>query len=163
MEALETTRAALDAAGARQMLTFALGGEEYAVDILKVQEIQRFVPITPVPHAPSHIKGVLNLRGALVPVVDLRDKFGMSTGAYDRFTVIVIVRVLGRSIGLVVDAVSDVLTLRPEDVGATPDLGTSVDTSFIAGLGRSGERLIILLDIERVLASDSLVSLDAVA
>jgi purine-binding chemotaxis protein CheW len=139
-----------------QYLTFALGGEEYGIEILKVQEIKGFSAITPVPNMPPHLKGVMNLRGTVVPVVDLRSRFGMPVTAYDRFTVIIVVRVGSRVVGLVVDAVSDVLDVADSDLEAPPELGAGVDTSFLTGLAKGGERLVLLLNIDQVVGADSL-------
>lgn len=136
-----------------QFLTFALGQEEYGVEILKIQEIKGFSTITPLPNAPSFIKGVLNLRGTIVPIIDLRKKFSLPEVGYTKFTVIVVVQVQGKTMGFVVDAVSDVLNVAGADIQPTPDLYGQVDTSFINGLARTGEKLVILLDIEKVLTA----------
>lgn len=138
-----------------QFLTFALGDQEYGVEILRVQEIKGFSSVTPIPNAPPYVKGVMNLRGTVVPVFDLRLKFGMSSREYDRFTVIVVVNVGARVVGLIVDAVSDVLDVAREAIEATPDLGNSVDTSMLRGIARNGDRLITLLDIDRVIGAES--------
>ena len=135
----------------QQFLTFALGGEEYGVEILKIQEIKGFSAITPLPNAPAYVKGVLNLRGTIVPIVDLRKKFGLPGVEYTKFTVIVVVQVQGQTMGFVVDAVSDVLTVTGTDIQATPDLHGQVDTSCLTGLAKAGEKLVILLDIDKVL------------
>jgi purine-binding chemotaxis protein CheW len=136
------------APGGAQFLTFRLGTEEYAVDILGVQEIKGYSAITPIPNAPVQIKGVINLRGTVVPVVGLRERFGMPTVDYDKFTVIVMMTVATKVIGIVVDAVTDVLTLRSDDIHAPPELGAGVDTSFITGMARTAERLVIVLNVE---------------
>jgi purine-binding chemotaxis protein CheW len=134
-----------------QYLTFRLGSEEYAIDILCVQEIKGFSTITPIPNAPAHIKGVINLRGTVVPVIGLRERFGMSTVQYDKFTVIAIVSVGTKAVGVVVDAVTDVLTLKSGELQPPPELGADVDTSFIIGMAKTAERLVIVLDIEKAL------------
>ena len=136
-----------------QFLTFALGQEEYGVEILKIQEIKGYSAVTPLPNAPSYVKGVLNLRGTIVPIVDLRQKFGLPEAPYTAFTVIVVVQVQGKTLGFVVDAVSDVLTVPSEAIQPTPDLHGQVDTSFLNGLAQSGEKLVILLDIDQVLTA----------
>jgi purine-binding chemotaxis protein CheW len=138
---------------AREVLVFVLGGEEYAVDILKVQEIRGYEKVTPIPSAPAYLKGVVNLRGIIVPVIDMRIKFGMAEPRYDSFTVVIILRVTGRVIGVVVDGVSDVVRLAPADVKAAPSLGSIVDSGFLAGLATQGERMILLLEIEKFLSS----------
>lgn len=139
----------------RQYLTFALGGEEYGVDILRVQEIKGYSAVTPIPNAPAYVKGVMNLRGTVVPVFDLRLKFGMDAREFDRFTVIVVVNVDTRVVGLVVDGVSDVLDFSADAVEPAPDLGASVDTSLIQGIARNQDRLITLLDIDPIVGADS--------
>jgi purine-binding chemotaxis protein CheW len=147
----------------RQFLTFALGQEEYGVEILKIQEIRGFSQITPLPNAPTYVKGVLNLRGTIVPIVDLRKKFGMPEEAYTTFTVIVVVQVQGKTIGFVVDAVSDVLTVSGDAIQPTPDIHGQIDTACLTGLaptGERGEKLVILLDIDKVMAAGAEV-LDA--
>ena len=136
-----------------QFLTFALGAEEYGVEILKIQEIKGFSAITPLPNAPAHVRGVLNLRGTIVPIVDLRKKFGMPEEANTAFTVIVVVRVQGQVMGFIVDAVSDVLTVTGAEIQPTPNLHGQVDTTFLTGLAKAGEKLVILLDIDKVLTT----------
>ena len=140
----------------REVLVFILGGEEYAVDILKVQEIRGYEKVTPIPAAPAYLKGVVNLRGIIVPVIDMRIKFGLPEPRYDSFTVVIILRVGGRIIGIVVDGVSDVVRLAPGDVKAAPGLGSIVDSGFLAGLATQGDRMILLLEIERFLSSGEL-------
>lgn len=140
----------------REVLVFVLGKEEYGVDILKVQEIRGYEKVTPIPSAPDYLKGVVNLRGVIVPVVDLRVKFGLPEPRYDEVTVMVILRIAGRIIGIVVDAVSDVVGLAPDEVKEAPQLGSVVDSSFLAGLATQDERMILLLDIEKLLSSGDL-------
>ena len=148
----------------QQFLTFALGQEEYGVEILKIQEIKGFSAVTPLPNAPAYVKGVLNLRGTIVPIVDLRKKFGMVAEAYTTFTVIVVVQVQGKTIGFVVDAVSDVLTVTSDAIQPTPDLHGQLDTTFLTGLAQTGEKLVILLDIDKVLmASEAVAAAEAAA
>lgn len=140
----------------REVLVFVLGKEEYGVDILKVQEIRGYEKVTPIPAAPAYLKGVVNLRGIIVPVIDLRVKFGMAEPAYDSFTVVIILRIAGRVVGIVVDGVSDVVQLAPADVKAAPQLGSLVDSSFLAGLATQDDRMILLIDIEKFLSSGEL-------
>jgi purine-binding chemotaxis protein CheW len=139
---------------AAQFLTFALGGEEYGIDILRVQEIKGWSSVTSIPNAPPYVRGVMNLRGTVVPVFDVRLTFGMEAREYDRFTVIVVVNVGARVVGLIVDAVSDVLDFPLGNIEAPPELGAAVDTSTMRGIARHGERLIMLLDIDRVVNLD---------
>ncbi len=134
-----------------QFLTFSLGDELYGVDILRVQEIKGYTAVTKIPNTPSHIKGVLNLRGTIVPIVELRTKFGMPTIDYTTFTVIIVVVVQDKVMGLVVDAVSDVLDIEKKDIQSAPDFGNQVDVTFLNGVGKSGDKLISLLDIDRLL------------
>lgn len=136
----------------RQYLTFRLGQEEYGVEILKVQEIRGCSAITPVPNAPAYLKGVMNLRGTIVPVVDLRAKFSMPEAEYNRFSVIIVLTVGAKVMGLIVDAVSDVLNIARGDIQAPPDFGAQVDARFIGGMVRAGDKLLVLLDIDRVLS-----------
>jgi purine-binding chemotaxis protein CheW len=140
----------------REVLVFVLGAEEYGVDILKVQEIRGYEKVTPLPRAPAYLKGVVNLRGTIVPVIDLRIKFGMADPRYDSFTVVVILRLAGRVIGVVVDGVSDVVQLGEKDVKAAPHLGSVVDATFLAGLATKDDRMILLLDIEKLLSTGEL-------
>ena len=147
----------------REVLIFVLGSEEYGVDILKVQEIRGYEKVTPIPKAPAYLKGIVNLRGAIVPLVDMRVRFGLAEPRYDSTTVVVILRVAGRIIGLVVDAVSDVVHLAPQDVKEAPGLGSVVDSSFLAGLATRDERMILLLDIEKLLSSGEMNLLVQVA
>jgi purine-binding chemotaxis protein CheW len=142
--------------GTREVLVFVLGAEEYGVDILKVQEIRGYEKVTPIPKAPEYLKGVVNLRGIIVPLVDMRVRFGLPDPRYDSTTVVVILRVAGRVIGLVVDAVSDVVRLAPADVKEAPQLGSVVDASFLAGLATRDDRMIMLVDIEKLLSSGEL-------
>ncbi|MGE0642090.1 MAG: chemotaxis protein CheW [Nitrospira sp.] len=135
-----------------QFLTFNLGEELYGVDILRVQEIKGYTAVTKIPNTPSHIKGVLNLRGTIVPIVELRTKFGMPTIDYTAFTVIIVVVVRDKVMGLVVDSVSDVLTIDKKDVQPPPQFGAMVDVSFLNGVGKSGDKLVALLDLDRLLS-----------
>ncbi len=134
-----------------QFLTFSLGDELYGVDILRVQEIKGYTAVTKIPNTPAHIKGVLNLRGTIVPIVELRTKFGLPTIDYTMFTVIVVVVVQDKVMGLVVDAVSDVLDIGAKDIQPAPAFGDRVDVTFLNGIGKSGEKLVSLLDIDRLL------------
>ena len=146
-------------AAASQFLTFLLGAEQYGVEILKVQEIRGYSAVTPIPNTPSYIKGVINLRGTVVPVADLRAKFSMEATEYNKFTVIIVVSVGSKVIGLVVDAVSDVLDVPAAEMRSAPDLGSRVDTRFIRGMATIGDRMTVLLDIDRLLSEDELVAL----
>jgi len=145
----------------REFLTFTLGEEEYGVDILKVQEIRGYDAVTRIPDTPDFIKGVVNLRGAIVPVVDLRLKLRLSSAEYNSFTVMIVLNIARRVVGIVVDSVSDVIQLAAEQVHAAPEFGGHVDTRFISGLGTIDQRMLILLDIEKLLSSQDMALLPA--
>lgn len=143
-----------------QLASFRLAEEEYAVDIAAVQEIVRMSSITRVPRAPSFVEGVVNLRGKIVPVIDLRRRFGMASTEQTKATRIIIVDVAGKTVGLIVDAVREVLRLDSEAVSATPELVASgIDASFFKGVGQLGDRLIILLDLQRLLSMEEIAAL----
>ena len=146
-----------------QFLTFQLGDELYGVDILRVQEIKGYTTVTKIPNTPPHIKGVLNLRGTIVPIVELRTKFGMPTIEYTLFTVIVVVVIQEKIMGLVVDAVSDVLNIDKKDIQPPPQFGAKVDVSFLNGIGKSNDKLVALLDMDRLLSDSDLQEVVAVA
>ncbi len=133
-----------------QFLTFTLNDQDFGIEILRVQEIKNFTRVTHIPNTPACIRGMMNLRGTVVPVVDLRSKFNMPVTEYSQFTVIIVVNLGAKIMGLVVDAVSDVLNIEPDAIEATPNLG-AIDTSFITGLAKSGDRLVTLLNIEQLL------------
>jgi purine-binding chemotaxis protein CheW len=147
-----------------EYLTFRLGAEEYGIDILKVQEIRSYEPPTRIANAPEFIKGVVNLRGVIVPIVDLRLKLGCPTAEYNSFTVVIVLNVRNRVVGAVVDSVSDVLELSKDAIRPAPELSsTSVDTSFITGIGAVGERMLILMDIEGLMSSADMGLMEAAA
>ncbi|HEY4091216.1 MAG TPA: chemotaxis protein CheW [Luteibacter sp.] len=146
---------------AAQYLTVNLGTEEYGVDILAVREIRGWTPVTRIPQAPSYVLGVLNLRGAIVPVLDLRLRFGLAREEYTATTVCVIVMVAGRQFGVVVDAVSDVVEVSPSGIRPVPDMGTTVDTEYLKGLTSVGERMVLLLDVDRLLQPQDAQMLEA--
>lgn len=139
-----------------EFLTFTLGEEHYGVDILKVQEIRGYDAVTRVPDAPEYIKGVINLRGTIVPVIDLRLKLRLREARYDSLTVMIVLNVQDRVVGIVVDGVSDVVPLLQEQIRPKPEFGAAVDTRFISGIGTLDERMLILLDIEMLLDSADL-------
>ena len=145
-------------------LTFALGSEEYGLEILKVREIICYMEITAVPQTPHYVKGVVNLRGQVIPVIDLRAKFGMEAAEVTEETCIIVVETSNSnrkfSTGIVVDRVQEVLDIAGEDIEGTPEFGSAVNTDFILGMGKIGDSVKILLDIDRVLASDDFSGLD---
>ena len=138
---------------AQEFLTFRLGNEEYGIEILKVQEIRGYDTITQIANSPEFIKGVVNLRGIIVPIIDMRIKFNLGEATYDRFTVVIILNLSGRVVGMVVDGVSDVIGLDAEQVRPTPEFGSVLNTEYIMGLGTVDERMLILLDIEKLMGS----------
>ncbi|MFA5940076.1 MAG: chemotaxis protein CheW [Sinimarinibacterium sp.] len=144
-----------------EFLTFTLGDEEYGVDILKVQEIRGYDTVTKIPDAPDFIKGVINLRGTIVPVVDMRLKFKLGRADYNEFTVMIILNVARRVVGMVVDGVSDVLQLTPEQIRPAPEFGGSVNTRFITGIGALDNRMLILVDIEKLMTSADMALMDS--
>ena len=148
MERIET-----GTAGVKEYLSFRLGGEEYGIDILAVREIRAFERPTRIANAPAFILGVVNLRGVIVPIVDLRIKFGMGEPAYDGSTVVIILNVADRVLGIVVDSVSDVLPLKQEEIRPAPEFSASIDASFVQGLASLSGGLLILVDIEMLMTS----------
>ena len=136
-----------------EFLTFALSEEEYGVDILKVQEIRGYEAVTRIANAPEFIKGVINLRGIIIPVVDMRIKFNLGSPVYDQFTVVIILNIGHRVVGMVVDRVSDVTTLMPEQIKPAPEIGSALNTDHIVGLGTLDERMLILVDIDKLMSS----------
>jgi purine-binding chemotaxis protein CheW len=152
----ERTQQSGDTAEGSQFLTFRLGDEVYGVDILRVQEIKGYTAVTKIPNQPSYIKGVMNLRGTIVPIVELRTKVGMETIDYTAHTVIVVVVVQERIMGFVVDSVSDVLNIGKKDIQAPPQFGTKVDVSFLQGIAQCGDSLVALLNIDQLLAGEDL-------
>ena len=140
-------------AKALEFLAFTLGQEEYGVDIQKVQELRGYDTVTRIANAPAHIKGVVNLRGIIVPIVDMRIKFNLGTPSYDQFTVVIILNIASRVMGMVVDSVSDVITLNPEQVRPAPEMGALLDTEYLIGLGTLDERMLILVDIDKLMSS----------
>lgn len=152
-EQAELQKAEVAHGNEKEYLTFKLGNEEYGLDILKVQEIRGYEPPTRIANAPSFIKGVVNLRGTIVPIVDMRVRFNCPNADYNDFTVVIILNLRSRIVGIVVDSVSDVMALAPENVRSAPDIESTVDNGSILGLGSIGERMLILLDIERLMSS----------
>ncbi len=156
MNQLASLDSAATDAGNRQFLVFSLGDEEYAIDILKVQEIRGYDNVTRIANAPDFIKGVANLRGVIVPIVDLRIKFRLARAEYDSHTVVIVVNIEERVVGIVVDRVSDVMTLTPEEIKPAPEFGVSLPLDYIHGLGNLEERMLVLVDIEKLLTSEEM-------
>ena len=144
-----------------QYVTFVIAEESYGVPVLKVQEIIGMTPIVPVPNSQEFIKGVINLRGSVVPVVDMRKRFRLEEREYDMFTVIIIVEVKGLLVGMIVDSVSDVADIPAESIQKTPHLASKIDREFISGIGHINEKLAIILDIDRIFNAEEIKSLDS--
>ncbi|MFZ2389395.1 MAG: chemotaxis protein CheW, partial [Polaromonas sp.] len=133
------------------------------IDIQKVQELRGYDAVTRIANAPEHIKGVVNLRGIIVPIIDMRIKFNLGTPRYDQFTVVIILNIASRVMGMVVDSVSDVITLSPEQIKPAPAMGSVLDTDYLIGLGTLDERLLILVDIDKLMSSDEIGLLEKIA
>ena len=144
-----------------QYLTVNLAHEEYGIDILAVREIRGWTAVTRIPQSPHYVLGVLNLRGAIVPVIDLRLRFGLVREEYNATTVTVIITVSGRQFGVVVDAVSDVLDVKDDAIRPVPDMGTTVDTEYLKGLTSVGDRMVLLLDADKLLQPQDAQMLEA--
>ncbi len=163
--ATETTESTDVSVGhmANEFLTFRLGKEEYGIEILTVQEIRGYDAVTHIANAPEFIKGVVNLRGIIVPIVDMRIKFKLDKADYDQFTVVIILIVSGRVVGIVVDAVSDVINLSSEQIRPAPEFGATINAEYIMGLGTVGERMLILMDIEKLMNSSEMGLIEQLA
>ncbi len=151
--AVDTRTGQLSTESTSEFLTFALGDEEYGVEILKVQEIRGYDAVTRLPDAPDYIKGVINLRGAIIPVVDMRLKFHLQRADYGPTTVMIVLNVGGRVVGMVVDSVSDVIRLGAEQICQVPEIGVAIERQFLTGIGTIDDRMLILLDIELLMTS----------
>lgn len=147
----------------QQFLTFLLDDREYGLEIFKIREIRGYAPVTPIPNVPPHVRGVMNLRGTVLPVIDLRMKFHLPEVEYSKFTVIVIATVGDKTVGLLVDAVSDVLLVARDDMREAPDFGSSVDTRFINGVFESREHLTVALNLEELLSECEIAIPESVA
>lgn len=148
------TRSSARTADTVQFLTFTLGNEEYAIPILQAQEIKGYTGLTPIPSAPSYVTGVMNLRGAVVPVYDLRKRFSMPAAEYTRFSVVVVVGVGSKVCGMVVDAVSEVLAVAESAIAPPPELGIGGDAAFVTGMFEAGGKLVAVLDVGRICGLD---------
>jgi purine-binding chemotaxis protein CheW len=146
-----------------EFLAFRLGNEEYGIDILKVQEIRGYDAVTRIANAPDYIKGVVNLRGLIVPIVDMRIKFNLGTPSYDQFTVVIVLNIGSRVVGMVVDSVADVISLTPDQIKPAPEIGAALNTDYLTGLGTIDERMLILVDIDKLMSGNEIGLLDQVA
>lgn len=161
---MQTIQAGSDAAQAgREYLSFVLGDAQYCIDILKVQEIRTYEPPTRLANTPAFIKGVMNLRGNIVPIIDLRIKFGLPEQRYDTQTVVIVLNVAKRTIGVVVDGVSDVIAVPASEIKPPPELSGSLDTQYLQGLATVGDQMLIIIDIERLMTSRDMAIMDEAA
>lgn len=142
--------------GQMEVLSFNLGDEEYGIDLLKVQEIRGYDAVTRIANTPEHIKGVVNLRGVIVPIVDMRIQLNLGYPSYDQFTVVIILSIGARVVGMVVDSVSDVITLATDQIKPAPAMGTNINSDFLIGLGTIDDRMLILVDIGRLMAQSDI-------
>ena len=152
---------------AEQFLTFVLAGEEYGVDILRVQEIKGWDAVTQIPNTPEYIRGVINLRGTIVPIIDMRLRFNLEPMEYGPMTVVIVLKVEGgeksRTMGIVVDGVSDTYNIPDDAIKPSPDFGAAVDTAFVHGLATVDEKMVIILNIDQMLNSKELATLDSIS
>jgi purine-binding chemotaxis protein CheW len=151
------------ASGTSEFLAFTLGQEEYGIDILKVQEIRGYDNVTRIANAPEFIKGVVNLRGIIVPIVDMRIKLNLGVPTYDQFTVVIILNIAERIVGMVVDSVSDVTTLTPAQIKPAPEMGTALKTDYLIGLGTIDDRMLILVDIDKLMSGSDIGLIEQLA
>ena len=148
--------------GGNEILTFRLGSEEYGIEILKVQEIRGYDAVTRIANAPDFIKGVMNLRGIIVPIVDMRIKFNLPNVEYNTLTVVIILNLAGRVVGMVVDGVSEVIALSADQIKPAPEFSGSFDAAFLQGMGTVNDRMLILLDIEKLMGSPDMALVNEV-
>ena len=150
-------------ADSKEILAFTLGKEEYGIDILRVQELRGYETVTRIANSADFIKGVVNLRGIIVPIVDMRIKFKLGEPTYDQFTVVIILNILGRVVGMVVDSVSDVIALTTDQIRSAPEMGAAVNSDYLTGLGTIEDRMLILIDIDKLMSSPEMGLMDKVA
>lgn len=150
---MEASEVKATGGGSRELLTFTLGKEEYGIDILKVQEIRGYDAVTAIANSPDFIKGVINLRGIIVPIVDMRIKFKLGNVTYNELTVVIILNVANRVVGIVVDGVSDVIALTPDQIKPAPEFSEALEMQYITGMGTVDQRMIIVVDIEKLMSS----------
>lgn len=163
-QAIDSTRPHGDASpDIQEFLAFRLGAEEYGIDLHKVQELRGYGAVTRIASFPEFIKGVINLRGGIVPIVDLRIKFGLNAPTYDRFTVVIILNVAGRIMGMVADGVSDVITLTTEQIKPAPEMGLPSNADYLIGLSAIAGRMLILMDIDKLMSSIEMGSIERLA
>lgn len=151
------------ASAALEFLAFTLGDEEYGIDIQNVQELRSYDAVTRLVNAPEFIKGVVNLRGIIVPIIDMRIKFSLGTPVYDQFTVVIILHIAGRVMGMVVDSVSDVITLTSEEIKPPPQMGTAINTDYLIGIAALDQRMLMLIDIVRLMSAEDIGLIEKLA
>ncbi len=154
----DTLTKEIASANTQQYLTFSLSDQEFGIDILRVQEIKNYTRVTPIPNSPPNVKGVMNLRGTVIPIVDLRSTLGMTSADYDKFTVIIVVNIESRVVGLVVDAVSDVMDVALSDIEVPPTLVNDTSHSVLTGIAKTGDRLITILDISKIVSGETVAT-----
>jgi len=160
MNGMATVTKIADETVGQEFLVFTLGDEEYGIDILKVQEIRGYDQVTRIANTPEFIRGVTNLRGVIVPIIDLRVKFAQPDVEYNDNTVVIVLNLENRVVGIVVDGVSDVLSLTQDQIRPSPECAVTMSTEYLTGLGALGERMLILVDIEKLLSSDEMALVD---
>jgi purine-binding chemotaxis protein CheW len=153
----------LSSSRALEFLAFTLGNEEYGIDIQRVQELRGYESVTRIANSPDYIKGVVNLRGTIVPIIDMRIKLNLGEPTYDQFTVVVVINLGNRTIGMVVDSVSDVITLTPDQIKPAPQMGSALDSDYLIGLGTIDDRMLILVDVVTLMSNAGLGLLDKAA
>ncbi|MEQ1964814.1 chemotaxis protein CheW [Xenorhabdus khoisanae] len=163
MSAIEEFNKLSGETAGKEYLVFTLGDEEYGIEILKVQEIRGYDHVTRIANTPAFIKGITNLRGVIVPIIDLRIKFSQEGITYNDNTVVIVLNLLNRVVGIVVDGVSDVLSLKEDQICPAPEFAVTLSTEYLTGLGSLDERMLILVDIEKLLSSEEMALVDSVA
>ncbi|CDG18072.1 chemotaxis protein CheW [Xenorhabdus doucetiae] len=163
MSAIEEFNKLSGETAGREYLVFTLGNEEYGIEILKVQEIRGYDQVTRIANTPAFIKGITNLRGVIVPIIDLRIKFAQEDVTYNDNTVVIVLNLLNRVVGIVVDGVSDVLSLKEDQICPAPEFAVTLSTEYLTGLGSIDDRMLILVDIEKLLNSEEMALVDSVA
>lgn len=156
-------KSTVSASTALEFLAFTLGDEEYGIDIQNVQELRSYDTVTRLANTPEFIKGVVNLRGIIVPIIDMRIKFSLGTPVYDQVTVVIVLNIGGRVMGMVVDSVSDVITLTSDEIKPPPQMGTSINTDYLIGIGALDQRMLVLIDIARLMSADDIGLIEKLA
>lgn len=156
-------KSTVSASTALEFLAFTLGDEEYGIDIQNVQELRSYDTVTRLANTPEFIKGVVNLRGIIVPIIDMRIKFSLGTPVYDQVTVVIVLNIGGRVMGMVVDSVSDVITLTSDEIKPPPQMGTAINTDYLIGIGALDQRMLVLIDIARLMSADDIGLIEKLA